>query len=125
MSDGSVDTRQGRGVASGVNEKEKTQSGTGSLQREAGGHEVKTEKLRKEIKAIREGHRTGGYCETEELHAQEKALWRILSEDLEAAKKKHGYSPDPKFKHAEVRALELEINGLSWKPQLVVAHEGN
>lgn len=102
------------------------QSGTGSVQRsqkEGSGRakEDRLKTLRKERMAIKEGHTTGGYCDTEALHAKEKEIWKVLSEDLAAAKEKHGYSADPKFKHPEIRALELEINGLSWKPQLVVA----
>lgn len=104
-------------------EKESTESRTGSVQREASSHEEKVRKLRKEIKAIREGHLTGGYCETEKLVEKEKALWQILSADLEHAKEEHGYSPDPKYKHAKIRALELEINGLAFKPTLVVKHD--
>lgn len=105
------------------NEKTKIESGTGSLQREASSDEGKVEKLRKEILAIRAGHTTGGYCDSESLQQKEKVLWKILSAKLEVAKKKHGYSPDPKFKHPEIRALELELNGLSWKPILVAAAE--
>jgi hypothetical protein len=101
-----------------VNEKEKTERGPGGLQRG-----TEKEKLRREIKAIREGHLTGGYCETETLHAQEKKLDKILRAELEESKAKHGYSPDPKFKHPEIGVLELELNGLSWKPLLVAAHE--
>jgi hypothetical protein len=115
----------------------KAQQGTGSVQRQAqtgpqttGGGEASGRSgekaiLRTNIKAIREGHLTGGYCDTEKLHAAERALHPILTKELEAAKAKHGYSPDPKFKHPEIRVLELELNGLSWKPRLVVAPEGN
>lgn len=100
--------------------KAETQLGTGGLQREAGRERNTKDWLRQKIQAIRAGHLTGGYCETEALHAEEKKLDKILRKELEDAKAKHGYSPDPKFKHAEVRALELELNGLSWKPELVV-----
>lgn len=97
---------------------EKTSAGTGAIQRDA-----QKAKLRKEIKAVREGHGTGGYCETETLHEKEKALYKILSAELDAAKEKYGYSPDPKFKHPEIRTLELELNGFSWKPTLVVKQD--
>lgn len=102
----------------------KNPSGTGSLQRSEEGErsEVKAA-LRKKIRSIREGHSTGGYCETEKLHQEERKLHAILSTELEEAKAKHGYSPDPKFKPAAVRTIELELNGLSWKPKLVVAQD--
>jgi len=106
-----------------VSEKAKTESGAGGLQREAESREAEKQHLRKKIKAIREGHATGGYCETEKLHEEEKHLSKLLRADLEEAKKKHGYSPDPQFKPKEVRAIELELHGLSWKPELVVKGE--
>ncbi len=99
-----------------------TQSGPSGLQRKTESREreeVKAE-LRQRIKAIREGHATGGYCDTDKLKEAERPLWQLLTEDLEAAKKKHGYSPDPKFKHPEIRVIELELNGLAFKPELVV-----
>jgi len=85
--------------------------------------EAHKDELRKNITAIRQGHLTGGYCDTDKLRAEEKKLHVILAKDLEDAIKKHGYSPDPKFKHAEVRSIELELNGLSYKPKMVAAHE--
>jgi len=97
----------------------KTQSGASSLQREEKSSRI--EKLRQERRAIREGHLTGGYCDTEKLLAVEKEIHAILAKDLEAAKEKHGYSPDPKFKHPEVRNIELELHGLAFRPRLVVA----
>ena len=100
----------------------KAVTGAGSLQRSTEGSDAK-DGIRKNIRKIREGHLTGGYCESEALQAEEKKLYAILATELEAAKQKHGYSPDPKFKHTKVRELELEINGLSWKPRLVVATE--
>lgn len=110
-----------------VNEdKTKTQAvaGTGSLQRSEESERGKIkEQLRKKIRSIREGHNTGGYCETEALQAEEKKLHAILSTELEEAKAKFGYSPDPKFKPSQVRTIELELNGLSYKPKLVVAAE--
>lgn len=102
---------------------EEAQRGTGSLQRSKESEErnsIKAE-LRKKIKGIREGHTTGGYCESEALKAEEKKLHAVLSTELEEAKSKFGYSPDPKFKHPTIRALELERDGLSFKPRLVVA----
>lgn len=98
---------------------EKAESRSGALQRD----ESEAKKIRQTIKAIREGHTTGGYCETEKLQAEEKKLWKILQAKLDDAKERHGYSTDPKFKHAEIRALELEINGLSWRPTLVVKQD--
>jgi len=107
-------------------EKAKTQSGLGSLQREASQAESRQrekikDELRKKIQVIRQGHHTGGYIETEKLHEEEKKLDAILRTELEEAKQQHGYSPDPKFKPEAVRKIELELNGLSWKPRLVVA----
>lgn len=106
--------------------KTQTQQGTGSLQRresreEIGEREKIKANLRLEIRSIREGHGTGGYCQTEKLVAVEKKLHAILSTELEALKKEHGYSPDPKFKHPNIRAVEVELNGLSFRPRLVVA----
>lgn len=103
-----------------VNEKTKVESGTGSLQRREGSDK---EKLRQKIRSIREGHTTGGYCETESLHAEEKKLDKILRAELKEAIDKHGYSPDPRFKHKLVREIEVELNGLSWKPTLVVKED--
>jgi len=97
---------------------DRLQRGTQSQEREG----IK-KGLRKNIQAIREGHLTGGYCESEALKAEEKKLYAILATELEEAKARHGYSPDPKFKHAEIRKIELELHGLSWKPKLVVAEE--
>lgn len=102
---------------------EKTERRPGGIQREAEGDEAKVQAIRKNIKAIREGHTTGGYCETEKLKEEEKKLYGVLSKKVEAAKARHGYSPDPKFKHPDIRALELEINGLSYKPLLVAQEE--
>lgn len=104
-----------------MNEKAKVESGPDSLQRKEKGSSI--EALRKKRVAIKEGHLTGRYCDTEALIEVEKEIYTTLSKDLEAAKKKHGYSPDPKFKHAEIRALELEINGLAFRPRLVVADD--
>lgn len=106
-----------------MNEKAQTQSGPSGLQRQAESREregIKAE-VRKKIRAIREGHNTGGYCETEKLIEAEKPLHAILSAELEELKRRHGYSPDPKFKHPEIRAVEVELHGLSFKPRLVVA----
>lgn len=104
----------------------KAQPGLGSLQREAGREEGKHREtikagFRKNIRQIREGHLTGGYCDSEALKGEEKKLYAVLATELEEAKAKFGYSPDPKFKHPTIRAIELELNGLSWKPRLVVA----
>lgn len=101
-------------------DKTKTVAGTGSLQRSTQGREDVKAELRQRIKAIREGHTTGGYCDTEKLKQAERPLYDILTDELEEAKKRHGYSTDPKFKHAAIRNLELEINGLAFKPRLVV-----
>jgi hypothetical protein len=109
-----------RTKGSTVNEEEaKTQRGSGGMERQARS-DGKKEELQRKVKAIREGHLTGGYCDTEALHAEERKLDKIIRAQLEEAKAKHGYSPDPKFKHPEIRALELELHGLSWKPELVV-----
>lgn len=98
-------------------------NGTGGLQRRSESREAEVIKagLRQNIKAIREGHLTGGYCKTEELVAEEKKLHAILSKELETAKRDYGYSPDPKFKHPTIRAIEVELHGLAFKPKLVVA----
>lgn len=109
-----------------MNEEVKTQAAarTGSLQPQASGaREVEKQKLRREVEAVRRGYTTGGYCETEKLQEKEKPLAKLLAQELDELKQKHGYSPDPKFKHPEIRAVEVELNGLSWKPQLVVKGE--
>ena len=102
-----------------MSEETKNQSGTRGLQREASSHEKEVRELRQKIISIRQGHLTGGYCDTEALKVEEKKLWKILSEDLSEAKKKFGDSPDPKFKPKEVRAIEVELFGLSYRPVLV------
>lgn len=115
-------------MESNVSEKDKTETagGVSGLQRGPSSSEskererIKTE-LRKKITSIRQGHTTGGYCETEKLLEVEKQLHAILSAELEEAKAKHGYSPDPKFKHPTIRAIEVELYGLAFKPKLVVA----
>lgn len=76
--------------------------------------------IRKKIVSIRAGHTTGGYCDTEALHNEEKKLYHILAVRLEEAEAKHGTHFKAEFQHPTVRALKLEINGLSYKPQLVV-----
>jgi len=95
-----------------MNEKEEAQSGARSLQREASRTEAIQEQ-RKKVQAVRQGHATGGYCESESLKAEEKILAKILSEAIEHAKK---IGDD-----VTVRSYTREINGLSWKPRLVVA----
>ena len=102
--------------------KTKTESRPSGLQRrqESEGERSKRE-LRQKIRSIREGHTTGGYCDSEALVVEEKKLHAILSKELDEAKAEHGYSPDPKFKHPTIRTIEVELNGLSYKPRLVVA----
>jgi hypothetical protein len=102
------------------------EEGSGSKQKEQHGSEggaVAKATLRKKIEAIRKGHVTGGYCETEALKEAEKELHKVLSAELEAEIKTHGYSPDPKFKAPSIRALEIELNGMAYKPKLVVTHD--
>lgn len=106
--------------------KTQVESGPHSLQQGTSSSEAKEREqiksdLRKKILSIRQGHATGGYCETEALKAEEKKLHAILSTELEECKAKHGYSTDPKHKHPEIRKLELEINGLAFKPRLIAA----
>lgn len=106
-------------------EKNKTQveSRTGGLQRQESSREKEKRELRKKIRSIREGHLTGGYCETEALQAEEKKLYAILKQEFDELTAQHGYSPDPRFKHKDIRTVEVELNGLSWKPRLVVAQD--
>jgi hypothetical protein len=106
-----------------MSEEKKTESGAGGLQRSQTTREQEKDILRYERRQIREGHLSGGYCNTEKLLNVEGRLWRLLAEDIEEAKEKHGYSPDPKFKHPEIRKLELERDGLAFRPRLVVAVE--
>jgi len=107
-----------------MNEKTETQRGPGSVQRETSSGETQRQEfkaeLRKKIQAIRQGHATGGYCETEKLIGEERKLHAVLCTELEELKLKHGYSPDPRFKHPTIRAVEVELNGLSFRPRLVV-----
>lgn len=105
-----------------VNEKGQAQSGTHTLQRDEG-REIEKQKLRQKIRSIREGHTTGGYCDSEALKVEEKKLDKILRAELKEAIDRHGYSPDPRFKAKEVRDIEVELNGLSWKPTLVVKED--
>jgi len=95
-----------------MNEKTKDQPGTGSLQRQESSSEET--QIRQKIKAIREGHTTGGYCDTEKLKAAEKELWsRILTKRLANAKEGT----------AEHRDLTREIQSLAFRPKLVVAED--
>ncbi len=93
-------------------EKSKTQPGISSLQRETSSEKGQPD-LETQIKAIREGHTTGGYCDTEELHKKEKQLFRILTAALEEAEKDR--------EHERVRILKRRIEALSFRPKLVVA----
>lgn len=102
-------------------EEDKAERGPSGLQRTESSS--KKQQLRNEILAIRQGHTTGGYCDTEKLHAKEKLLDKVLRKELKEAIEKHGYSPDPRFKHRDVREVEVELNGLSWKPTLVVKED--
>lgn len=104
-----------------MDEKKTAQSGTRGLQRDEK-EKVKAE-LRHKILSIRQGHTTGGYCDSEALKAEEKKLDKVIRVELAEAIEKHGYSADPKYKHKEVREIEVELNGLSWKPTLVVKDE--
>jgi len=96
---------------------EKIEPRSGSLQCEEEGAESR---CRAKIKSIREGHTTGGYIATEALQEEEKKLWRILTDKLAVEEKKHGTHHRAEFQHPEVRRLRVELNGLAFKPQLVV-----
>ncbi len=114
-----------KGHMSEHKEKADAASGTGSLQRstqEGSGRaeENSIKALRQKQLSIKEGHGTGGYCDTEALLEVERQIFKLQSKALAEAKEKHGYSPDPKFKHPDVRRLELEVNGLAYKPKHVV-----
>jgi FKBP-type peptidyl-prolyl cis-trans isomerase (trigger factor) len=99
--------------------KAEAQRRPGSLQRETKGEQVTREQikanLRKEIKAVREGHVTGGYCDTEALQAQEKKLHAILTKELEDIGSTQDYAS---VEHRKL--INKELAGLSWKPRLVV-----
>jgi hypothetical protein len=100
----------------------KKTTGTSAEKRDAQLVVIKAE-LRSRIHSIRAGHMTGGYCDTERLVIEERKLHALLAPELEQLKLKHGYSPDPKFKHGAIRAVELELNGLAYKPKLVEMEE--
>lgn len=93
-------------------EKGHAESRPGSIQREESAGE---KKIRATIKAIREGHTTGGYCDTEALKAEEKKLHAILATKLEAAEKERD--------QPAIKSLNREINSLAYKPRLVVAND--
>lgn len=93
-------------------DKTQTQSGINSLQRETQSGE---DWQRKKVKAVREGHATGGYIETEELKAEEKKLAEILSKKIADAEREKGHAAT-----AEIRGIQREIAGFCWRPQLVV-----
>jgi hypothetical protein len=96
----------------------KTQPGAGGLQRPPGSgqsneREQNKNALRKERQAIKEGHATGGYCQTEKLHAVEKKLHAILTEERDQAVE-DGDKPTAK-------TTAHELAGFSYAPRLVVA----
>jgi hypothetical protein len=76
------------------------------------------EGYRKKIRSIREGHITGGYCETEILQQAEKSLASILNTELEEIER----SGQP-GQAQRIFAIERELRGFSWKPRLVVAQD--
>lgn len=102
-----------------MNESEtKTQRGAGALQRDPSKtegqiHDEVLAGLRQKIRSIREGHATGGYCDTAALHVEEKKLDAILRTDLEAAKEGS----------IEQRNIKRELASLSYRPRLVVAQD--
>jgi hypothetical protein len=107
-----------------VNEKEeasKTERGATRLQPGASRSESQEREqikdaLRKERRAVKEGHLTGGYCETEALHKVERKLHAILSAEIEECE------AQPNEGNAtRKRALQRELAAFSWKPKLVVA----
>jgi len=101
--------------------KTQTESGPDRLQRSA--KEISStgpveKDLRKKITAIRQGHLTGGYCETETLHAEEKKLHKIISDQIAELEDKK-----PNNWQQHTAALRKELAAFSWKPRLVVADE--
>jgi len=101
-------------------DEEKTQRGTGSLQRskEGGDAENKKAELKKEIRGIREGHTTGGYCETVKLLEKEKELHNIIVKEIEDLE--HSKEAGSGLKAA---TLKRELAGLAYRPRLVVAND--
>jgi len=99
--------------------KAKVESGPRSLQREAleGGSDEELT-LRQKIKAIRQGHTTGGYCDTEALHAAEKQLAPFLHDRIAICTEQHSFDAVQ-----AKRITERELASLAWKPRLVVAPE--
>lgn len=96
----------------GQEKKGHTQSGAGGIQRETSAGEIK---IREQIESIREGHTSGGYIDTEALHDEEKKLHAILLTKLEAAEKEND--------RAAIKSITREINGLAFRPRLVVAND--
>jgi cell division protein FtsB len=70
--------------------------------------------IEKEIVAIRAGHGTGGYCDTEQLHSAEKLLTTQLRKELENLK------PREMERRGEILK---QLLGMSWKPKMVEAKE--
>jgi len=95
-------------------EKTKAQSGTGSLQQ--GASQSREQKVRSKINAIRQGHATGGYCDTDALKEQEKELDGILVEKIKALE-----IADASGNRAAVALIERERKSFAWKPKLVVS----
>ena len=106
-----------------MSEETKTQTlaRAGGLQRsaeESKERESIKAKIRKEIAIIRQGHATGGYCDSEKLRAAERPLYTILASELEELEAKVANPNNP----ATV-AVRRELAGLSYQPRLVVAKE--
>jgi len=94
-------------------EKGKAELGAGSVQRSTGSESKAA--ILKEITAIRQGHATGGYCDTEALKVEEQKLHGILEAEVNAEEKKQ---PRDDFR---IRSIKREIAALAYKPRLVVA----
>lgn len=71
--------------------------------------------IEKDCQSIREGHTSGGYCDTEQLLASEKRLAAIIQTEIEEA-------IEARDRNLQF-ALERQLRGFAWKPRLVVAQD--
>jgi len=103
-----------------VNEKAKEEAvaGTGGLQRSAEARGQKICELRLNRRQVKEGHTTGGYCDTVALHAIEKALAKVIGEEITELEKVGSIAAGN-----AAQIYKRELAGLAWKPKLVVAQD--
>lgn len=73
------------------------------------------EAVKAKVEAVRQGHTTGGYCDTDSLMEGERQLHAIISAEIEEAQIIRD--------SGAIKRLERELAGLAYRPRLVVAND--